>query len=300
MFTIRWPYQGFSNWPKGVRAAAAFSWDVDDEAPFYSRPAARRTEVSELEQRAYGVRRALPMIVDMLSDLKVPGAFYIPAYNAKRWANLFSDLDRAGFEIGGHGYLHEPVGGMSREEERSIVLKSRDVLEDIVGHKLAGYRTPAWQCNPWTLDILHEAGFVYDSSYMGDIAPYLVRLSEGGTMVEVPIHWYWDDVEYWGHTQATRNHVIAPPSTVLEIWKAELDAVVRAGGSFVLTLHPHVSGRPGLLAAVSEFIQYAKTIPGLWLTTPGNIAAHAAACHGMPTVSLADLDPDPRYGPTST
>ena len=88
---ITWPYRGFSQWPEGYRAAACFTWDVDDEAPFYSRPRTKRFEVSEIEQRQYGVRRALPMIVEMLESMKIPGAFYVPAFiprrpNTSEWA----------------------------------------------------------------------------------------------------------------------------------------------------------------------------------------------------------------------
>lgn len=270
---MQWPYQPFHDWPEKYRAAICFTWDVDDEAPFYSRTR-RPLDVSEVEQRHYGMRRALPMVIDLLQDHNIPGAFYVPAYIARRWSSIIADLDRAGFEIGAHGYLHEAVGGMSREEEVAIVDASHHVLADICGHSIDGYRTPSWQCNPWTIDLLHQAGFLYDSSLMGDIAPYRVETASGASLLEVPIHWYWDDVEYWGHTQATRDHAISPPSAVLEIWKAEMDAVVEAGGCFVLTLHPHVSGRPGLLTAVAELMSYARTLDNVWLTTPGNIAHH--------------------------
>ena len=292
---ITWPYRGFSQWPEGYRAAACFTWDVDDEAPFYSRPRTKRFEVSEIEQRQYGVRRALPMIVEMLESMKIPGAFYVPAFIARRWSTLFYELSAAGYEIGGHGDLHEPVGGMMREEEARIIAQSKHVLQEVCGHEIIGYRTPAWQCTPATMDLLTQAGFLYDSSLMGDIAPYRVRSGGQTDLIEVPIHWYWDDVEYWGHTQATRDHAIAPLSHVLEIWKAELDGVVRSGGSFVLTLHPHVSGRPGLLEVVREFIAYAQSVSGLWLTTPSAVAQYVRTCDGMPVVEMAPAEPDSRY-----
>lgn len=295
MAQIRWPYHGFGQWPEGFRAAVAITWDVDDESPFLSRPGVKTAEASEVEQRRYGMRRGVPLIVKMLEDLNLPASFYIPAYIARQYPEVVRDLHQAGYEIGGHGYLHEAVGGMDRNREEQIVRQSLDVLQDLTNGAVRGYRTPSWHFNEWTAEILANAGLTYDSSLMGDIAPYQLALSGGRRLIEVPIHWYWDDVEYWGHTQATRSHTIIPPSGVVEVWEGELDGVVEAGGSFVLTLHPHVSGRPGMLSAVRQFADYAKAYPGVWFTTPGAIATYVQSRGGLPDVELKPTTPDPRF-----
>ncbi len=294
MAAIRWPYQGFSSWPENYRAAVSITWDVDDEAPFYSR-AGEKKEASEVEQRRYGMRRGLPLIVKMLQDTGIPSTFYIPAYIARQWPDVVRDLHAADYEIGGHGFLHEPVGGLDRLREEGIVHRSLDELQELTDGRVRGYRTPSWHFNHWTAEVLHDAGILYDSSLMGDIAPYGVAVGEDKRLIEIPIHWYWDDVEYWGHTQVTRNHTISPPSNAYEIWKAELDGVIAEGGSFVLTLHPHVSGRPGMLAAVRQLIEYVKSVPGIWVTTPGAMAEHVQSRPDVPTIELMPTTPDPHY-----
>lgn len=290
-----WPYEPFTQWPTGIRAAVCMTWDVDDETPVYSRPGAYAQDASEIEQRRYGVRRGIPLIVKMLQDTGVPATFFIPSYMARQWPQLVRELSQMGYEIGGHGYLHEPVGALERQREADIIAEALRVLRGLSHTPVWGYRTPSWQFNLWTPELLTNAQILYDSSLMGDISPYAIDSGGSKHLIEIPIHWYTDDVEYWGHTKNTRDHTIVAPSNVLEIWKGELDGIVEAGGCSVLTLHPHVSGRPGLVNAIQEFIKYAKTIKGLWFSTPGEIARYAHDVGHLPTIQLAPPSPVRQY-----
>jgi peptidoglycan/xylan/chitin deacetylase (PgdA/CDA1 family) len=72
-----------------------------------------------------------------------------------------------GHEIACHGYSHKLV---YEQAPRSFVRRPCDpkgILEDITGESVAGYRAASYSITPksrWALDILVEAGFVYDSS----------------------------------------------------------------------------------------------------------------------------------------
>lgn len=283
----------FREWPKPFNAALCLTWDVDDEAPFYSRGVSPHHDISEIEQRKYGVRRALPLIFNLLQESRIPACFYVPAYIAKQWPKVIKTLADYQYEIGGHGFLHEPVRNLTFQDEDDIVNESLTVLRTITHQPIVGYRTPSWQFNTWSPEVLSRYGILYDSSLMGDISVYQFAGDVGKMLLEIPIHWNLDDVEHWGHTHVTRDHSISSPTTVYEIWTDELRGIVKQGGVCVLTLHPHVSGRPGFLYVIQRFIDFAKTIHGLWITTPGQIAQHIADnALRVPLVQLASEFPD--------
>lgn len=288
----------FHTWPSSFHAALCVTWDVDDEAPYYSRGLTSHHDVSEIEQRQYGIRRAVPAIFSMLQEAGIPASFYVPAYIAKQWPQVVQTLTTYGYEIGAHGFLHEPVRNLGIEDEARIIKEAVDVLGSISHQSILGYRTPSWQFNEWTADLLCRNGVLYDSSLMGDHSVYQLAIETGQTLFEIPIHWNLDDVEFWGHTHVTRSHTISAPSAVYEIWTAELDGIVQRGGVCVLTLHPHVSGRPGLLSVVHRFIRYAKSLSALWITTPREIAQYVSQnALTVPTVRLASAIPNERYIP---
>jgi peptidoglycan/xylan/chitin deacetylase (PgdA/CDA1 family) len=44
-------------------------------------------------------------------------------------------------------------------------------------------------------------------------------------------------------------------------------------------LHPRIAGHPGRAQAVSDFIGYARSFPGVWFARLGDIAGHWAGHH---------------------
>jgi polysaccharide deacetylase family protein (PEP-CTERM system associated) len=44
------------------------------------------------------------------------------------------------------------------------------LLEDIAGAQVRGYRAPSFSITSWAIDVLHELGFEYDSSFFPTIA----------------------------------------------------------------------------------------------------------------------------------
>ena len=62
---------------------------------------------------------------------------------------------------------HKLVFNQTPEEFSSETYESKALLEDIIGAPVIGYRASTYSITRrslWALDILHEAGFLYDSS----------------------------------------------------------------------------------------------------------------------------------------
>ena len=128
---------------------------------------------------------------------------------------------------------------------------------------MLGYRSPSWELSEYSIQYLIDRGFVYDSSLMGDDIPYLV--TEGDSqLVEIPVHWEWDDHPYFSFAPALGGRsAMASPEQVYQVWSAGFEGAYHYGRAFVLTMHPHIIGRPGRLRMLERLIAYMKSMPGV-------------------------------------
>jgi polysaccharide deacetylase family protein (PEP-CTERM system associated) len=106
-------------------------------------------------------------ILDCLAEAAVRGTFFILGWVAERQPGLVRAIQRAGHEIGCHGYWHRLIYRQTPEEFRADLRQARDVLQDITGRPVRAYRAPSFSITRrslWALDILLEEGFTIDSS----------------------------------------------------------------------------------------------------------------------------------------
>ena len=151
-----------------------------------------------------------------------------------------------------------------------------EALYDVAGVTPLGYRAPMWELNYRSARLLHDHGFLYDSSLMDADHPYeLATGLDGRSIVEIPIHWALDDWEQYCYVPGLfESGVIESPTKARELWSLELAATAAAGGCFVLTAHPFLSGRPSRALALEAVIEQAVATPGLWVATMADIARH--------------------------
>jgi peptidoglycan/xylan/chitin deacetylase (PgdA/CDA1 family) len=257
-------------WENGSKVAVAISFDSDHESTTL-----RLADDSpgRLSQGQYGGRVAMPRIRKVLSKYNIPASFFVPAVVAKIHPEEQRALVDDGHEIGIHGWIHELNSELPPENERDLMLRASDVLEQTSGYRPVGMRTPSWDFSQHTLSICREMGLLYDSSLMADDDPY--ELMEDGQptgVVELPVEWIRDDAPYFNMDRFTALRPYTAPSTVLEIFKAEFDGAMKEGGLFLLTLHPHISGHRSRIVILEELIEYIKSFKGVWFATHAEIA----------------------------
>ncbi|MGA4543403.1 polysaccharide deacetylase family protein [Uniformispora flossi] len=267
-------------WPDGAHAAASFSFDVDAESAVLSASPAAADRMSVMSHQAYGPLVGVPRLLDLLDRQGVRATFFVPGYTAHRHPGTVRDIAAAGHEIAHHGYLHETLVGVSEEEEAAILDRGLDALEEVAGVRPIGYRAPMWELNWHSPRLLLDRGFRYDSSLMDADAPYELAVDgdgpEGsGSLVEIPIHWGLDDWEQYCYIpDLSGSGLIESPRKALEMWTDEFEALRAAGGCFVLTNHPFLSGRPARAAALEELVRSAVEATDVWVASLGEIAEH--------------------------
>ena len=120
---------------------------------------------------------------------------------AERFPSVVKEIQADGHEVGCHGHGHLEVGRQSPGEFLADVRRSKDLLEQIIGESVKGYRAPDFSIvhdTLWALEILVEAGFEYDSSIVParlprygiagwPVVPVRVQLKHGGSILEAPL-----------------------------------------------------------------------------------------------------------------
>jgi peptidoglycan-N-acetylglucosamine deacetylase len=109
-------------------------------------------------------------ILTLLNRFKVKATFFVLGYIAERSPEIVRMIYREGHEIASHGYGHVQVYKQNKAEFLRDLLRSKILIEEMMGEKIIGYRAPEWSiCDGkrdsyWALDLLVQNGFLYDSS----------------------------------------------------------------------------------------------------------------------------------------
>ena len=248
-----------SMWQDGTQCVVTLTFDIDGPSATLRRNPELADHPSVISMGEFGPKVGTRRILDLLARHSIPNTFFVPGWVAERNEALVRDIATQGHEIAHHGYLHEPPSSLGPEEDEGGILdRGSEIIERIIGERPRGYRSPSWELSAHSLDLLHERGFVYDSSLMGDDVPYMVG-ERDRQLVELPVHWSLDDAPYYTYTPvAGRTAPMSTPQDVLTAWEWEFDGAYRAGRAFMLTMHPHTTGRFARLEALSRLILHIK------------------------------------------
>src|SRR5262249_17991082 len=130
------------------------------------------TPMSRGEFGLVGARR----ILALLKKYGIRSTWFIPGHTIESFPDRAAEVVDAGHEIGHHGWTHVPPASMTRDEEEEGLVRGIQAIRTLAGRAPRGYRSPAWDLSPHTIDLLIAQGFAYDSSMMGDdYQPYQAR-----------------------------------------------------------------------------------------------------------------------------
>jgi peptidoglycan-N-acetylglucosamine deacetylase len=260
------------DWPHANVAAASFTFDVDAESPWIAMDPENQFRPGVLSQATYGPRVGVPLILDVLEKHGVKGTFFIPGINAELYPDTVEMIVKGGHELAIHGYTHRSPSSLSLKEESEELDKAFDLLSAAAG-RIAGYRSPSWDVSPNTLELLEAKGILYASEFMDDLRPYR---HPGRQLIELPIHWMLDDFPHFAWYAGEPARTIRNTEEVEFLWKEEFDGICAQKGSFILTLHPQISGRPSRVALLDRMLEYVCGRGDVWVATCLEIAEHAA------------------------
>ena len=209
-----------------------FTVDVEE----YFQVAALESVVprNEWAQRGSRLAPSLHLLLDLLAEVQVRGTFFVLGWIADRHPALVRSIADAGHEIGSHGWDHRRVTDQAPDQFRDSVRWSRDVLEQLTGRPVTGFRAPSFSIVPgheWALDILIEEGYRFDSSLFPIRRPG-GRYGYPGSPVD----------PYWLQRPPGRLAELPPATLSLGGWR------LPAGGGGYFRLFPYQLTRAALRA----------------------------------------------------
>lgn len=123
--------------------------------------------VEDYDQMESRVEANTEHLLSILHEAGVKGTFFIVGWAAERFPELVKAIHSQGHEVASHSYAHTLSYEMDQEAFRSDAAKSKEILENLTGEAVLGFRAPGTSitaANTWALDILLDLGFAYDSS----------------------------------------------------------------------------------------------------------------------------------------
>jgi len=263
------------SWPQGARVAVCLTFDDDTEAPLLRDGT---TSVTTLSASDFGAESGTPRILAMLDRYQIPATFFVTGVDAMLHPEMVAAIMKSGrHEIGVHGWIHEFPPRLAEGEEERLLDRAIEYLTKATGKRPLGYRAPSWAFSGVTLDLVRKKGFLYDSSLQALDEPYEVRSrGENTGLVELAIDWTLTETPYLGQS----GHMPSP-ELLYQLYKGEFDGAYKEGTTFILTLHPYLSGHRAPMAQLDAFVAYMKSKPGVWFATCTDVTRYIKQQAGM-------------------
>ncbi len=140
-------------------------------------------------------------VMRLLDQANVRATMFVLGKFAERFPQVVKDMQSEGHEIASHGYGHVEIAQQTPHEFLWDIRRAKDILEQITGRQVKGYRAPDFSIvgrTLWAFEALVEAGYEYDSSVVPvrlvrygipewPVQPAQVKLADGRTIMEAPL-----------------------------------------------------------------------------------------------------------------
>jgi len=227
--------------------------------------------------RDYGNRVAGWRMLDLFETLDLPVGLIVNASIADYCPELIHAYQqRLVCEIIGHGHTNsESQNEFSEIEEAAMISQSRARLAEAFGETPTGWLGPWIAQSHVTPDLLAEAGFGYHMDWCHDDQPIWMATRDNGHILSVPYPQEINDIP-----SIAAHHIDYREFSARIVDQFDEMLEQSAGQSLVMgiALHPYVTGQPFRLRALRRALTHiADHRDDIWLTTPGQIAAHYRA-----------------------
>jgi len=282
-----------ANWPKGAKIAVslvlnyeeggennilhgdagseAFLSDIAGAAPW---PGKRHWNMESLYD--YGARAGFWRLHRLFTSRGIPVTVYGVATALARNPEQLAAMKAADWEIASHGLKWVEHKDMPEAEERAAIAEAVRLHAEVVGERPRGWYTGRCSVNTVQL-VAEEGGFDWISDTYDDDLPHWMEFGPRDQLI-IPYTLEANDMRF-----ATTPGYIEGEQ-FFQYLKDSFDVLYAEGGAgaakmFSIGLHCRLIGRPGKIAGLIRFLDYAQGHANVWFPRRMDIAAHWAAHH---------------------
>jgi peptidoglycan-N-acetylglucosamine deacetylase len=264
-----------------ARHIVCLTFDHDHISGFIARGMTSPTVVSRGEYDTV----VIPRLVKLLAKYDIKATFFTPGHTIDSSPHAVMPYVEAGHELAHHGWTHRLPVSMPREEEEEEIVRGNESIKRVSGRFARGYRSPAWDLSPHSIELLLKHGIQYDSSLMGhDYDCYYARQGDvvelktpfvrgrETQLVEMPISWSLDDFphfEYMRNPNGSIQAGLMNTNGVLENFVDDFTYMTEVSPQFGIltyTFHPHVIGRGHRMMMLERLIKKLAADGAIFMT----------------------------------
>ncbi|TBL77485.1 DUF3473 domain-containing protein [Paenibacillus thalictri] len=133
-------------------------------------------------------RAHMDTLLRLCSEAGCKGTFFVLGCIGENYPDVVRAIADEGHDVASHGYGHELAYKQTYEEFKADVKKSVDILENLTGKPVLGYRAPSWSIverNLHYLLALEELGLKYDASIF-PVKTFLYGIPTAPTEIHKP------------------------------------------------------------------------------------------------------------------
>jgi len=184
-------------------------------------------------------------------------------------------MQSAGWEIASHGLKWIDHRDMAEDQERAAIAEAIRLHTEVTGSRPTGWYTG--RCSVNTVRLTAEQGFDWISDTYDDDLPYWLEAG-GRDQLIIPYTLEANDMRF-----ATAPGYI-DGEQFFRYLKDSFDVLYAEGAAgaakmFSIGLHCRLIGRPGRIAGLQRFLDYAQGHDAVWFPRRIDIARHWAATH---------------------
>ncbi|MCL7464737.1 allantoinase PuuE [Phaeovulum sp. NW3] len=255
----------------GDAASEAFLSDIAGAAPW---PGQRHWNMESIYE--YGARAGFWRLHRLFTGAEIPVTIYGVATALARSPEQVAAMKAAGWEIASHGLKWVEHRDMPEDQERAAMDEAIRLHTEVVGERPRGWYTGRCSANTVRL-VAEEGGFAYVSDTYDDDLPYWLEIGDRDQLI-IPYTLEANDMRFaTAPGYVTGDQFFAYLKDAFDTLYAE--GTAGAPKMLSVGLHCRLIGRPGKIAGLKRFIDYARSHSGVWFARRIDIADHWAATH---------------------